>query len=343
MVNTAPLQEESQVGLIQPDTLPDHVGVERHPDGKISIEYQPHVRIPSEGADRVEYISLAKYGQALVAVEARLNGEKSYPMIVDTGAGVPFYFSGRQVRECGLRVQPKSVQGGEWSESGYCYADTLTIGETDFEGILGLYEEKALRMEVFGIRGAEARIGLIGLPVLRSMKYVAFDGRTDELEWSPAVSFKPDEVGQWENYPFEIRSVSDNPVLMVDLPLAGRVMKLQMDTGSAGGLAVKESVWNEIRSSYGDVRLREGESYYPFMVGLVDARKGKAKTVQVGHRTLKGLRLSILSDDTPVAGVGDGLLGMQPFKETVLAFDFENNRMWVRYEEEPRGLFGGFL
>lgn len=343
MVHTSPLQETNQVGLIDSKALPENVAVDRRADGNLSIEYQPHALIPSEGADRVGYTSLAKYGQALIAVETRLNGKKSYPMIVDTGAGVPFYFSGRQVRECGLEVQPRNLEDGQWSDSGYCYAEKLSIGETDFEGVLGFYEEKVLRMEVFGIRGTEAKIGLIGLPVLRSMKYVVFDGRTDELEWSPAVSFKPDEKGEWESYPFEIRSTSGNPVLLVHLPIAGNEMTVQMDTGSAGGLAIRDSVWNEIRSSFGEVKLREGESYYPFMVGLVESRKGKAHQVQVGHRTLTELRLSILQADSVVADQGEGLLGMQPFKDTVLAFDFENNRMWVRYEDERRGLFGGFL
>ena len=104
---------------------------------------------------------------------------------------------------------------------------------------------------------------------------------------------------------------------------------VQLDTGSGRGLAISEKLWEQLSEKIRNVRLVKATDLYPY-IGSLPCRRGVIPKLQVGNRTVKGAKISVFPDDSPLLDRGDGLLGMQYFRDTVMVLDFERNLMWVK-------------
>ena len=164
---------------------------------------------------------------------------------------------------------------------------------------------------------------IAGLPLLRQFSYIAFDSAAQEVEFSHDSRFQPVEPAQWARYKFEIEEdLAENIFLFVTIPIAGLDTKLQLDTGSGRGLAIRAELWNRLQKRIRDVKLTKGTELYPY-IGLFDCQKGSIAELEVGDRTVRDAQISVFPDDCPLVEDCQGLIGMQYFHDTAIVLDFE--------------------
>jgi hypothetical protein len=133
----------------------------------------------------------------------------------------------------------------------------------------------------------------------------------------------------WAKYSFAIEEdLGGNAFLFVKIPVAGEETELQLDTGSGRGLAISEEMWEKISKGAPQTKLKTGTDLYPY-IGSLPCRQGTIRNLEVGGRTVKNAMISVFADDSPLLAQGQGLLGMQYFRDTVIVLDFDRNLMWV--------------
>ena len=283
-------------------------------------------------------------------------GGNNYPVILDTGASQAVFLTVRHVLDNKLTVYPRRIDAAgpagddQTNLNGYtlgqCLLQQLSIGDVQIVDWPGLYLENRKPVRFLGITlplmtasddaWGENNI-ILGLPLLRQFKYIEFDSVSSQAEFSYARLFEPQQEG-WDSYRLFIEEdFHGNAFLFVRIHVAGVEVELQLDTGSGRGLAVGESLWNQIQNSAPDtknIKLKQGRVFYPY-IGRLACRRGIAADFKVGQRDVKNAEISVFADDCPLLAECEGMIGMQYFQDTVIVLDFERSLLWVMNKKTP--------
>jgi hypothetical protein len=171
---------------------------------------------------------------------------------------------------------------------------------------------------------------IVGLPVLREFKYVAFDNVAGQVEFSKEKVFEPDNTGSWKQFPIWVEEdFSGNAFLFVQITVGGQEMELQLDTGSGRGLAISEELWEQLPDQTRQIRLSRAKELYPY-IGNLSCRRGEISELEFGGSVIKNVPVSVFADDSPLVEDCGGMMGMQLFRNTIMVLDFENELMWVK-------------
>ena len=332
VVNTKNLEDRADVHLMDPNGGPYLIKVARSNSGMKGFWWTIDGRIEQQKPCRVQYHKLYAANHFMV-VEGRIgNGKKRYPIILDTGASQPIFVKDIHVLDNKLPIYPIGTNDidSEGYRLGLCHLPKLRIGEVTLANLACLYLERHMELELFGLPIARDESIIVGLPALREFKYVAFDSVNREVEFSHGKVFEPAELQLWARYPFSIEEdLYGNALLFVEIPIAGEKMELQLDTGSGNGLVLRQELWETISPKAPNVKLRTSKELYPY-IGQLPCKRGIVGELKVGDRTVKGAKISVFPDDSPLLIHCHGLLGMQYFRDTVMVLDFEGGLMWVK-------------
>jgi hypothetical protein len=285
-------------------------------------------RIVQHDTCRIKYHNLWNTARFMV-VDGSFDNNKKYPVILDTGASQSVFVKSSHIRENRLPFSSvkENVNGFNVRP---CSIPKLWLGNISFVDWPAFYLQRKGGFSLFDLLTPEDNSVIIGLPTLKLFKYIVFDSITREVEFSSDKSFEPAQPNLWQKYPFAIEEdLNDNAFLFVDIPVAGRLIHLQLDTGSGNGLAVRQSLWNKIRTNIPSVKVKTGCDLYPY-IGRLDCKKTVIPKLQVGDRLVNNALISVFPDDCPLLDESEALLGMQCFLDTALAIDFENSLLWVK-------------
>lgn len=277
---------------------------------------------------RVKYHSSFAENRWMV-VEGKLENGRSYPVVLDTGATPPLFVTDVHIMENKLPIYPLSGDG-ESVGWGLCHLSGLYVGSLQFDTSSCTYKEQHTEIQIFGLPAAIDKAIIAGLPLLRQFSYISFDSVSREAEFSRESKFQPLDLTAWAQYNLDIQEdLAGNVSLFVTIPIARLDTKLQLDTGSGRGLAIRSELWSQLQNRIHSVKLKKGTELYPY-IGLFDCQKGSIANLEVGNRTIHSAQLSILSDDCSLVENCNGLIGMQYFQDTVIVLDFSRNLLWVR-------------
>jgi hypothetical protein len=332
VMDSRSLSEWTDVDLLNQEEMAFQVTRTVGDDGDVKYDVNLKGGIEASGITRVGYGRFHHWAQEFVVTEGVVNGKCTYPIVIDSGMDYPILVSDVHIRENSLPVFPFTNQEGEWLKGGVCRIDELSVGTYRLVNIYGPYKEDRIALRVFGVPVFREKTLILGLPFMMRMKYLLMDGERKELEMSADRSFTAKGTDSWEQWPCAIH---EGPILVVEIPIMGREMSLRLDTGSGGGLEIKESVWRDIREEFPPVNLRKDTRFYPLAGGRIPSREGLVKNMMVGTRRVQDGKLVVLSDDARAVDQAQGLLGMEFFNDTTMVLDFERNLMWVRRASSP--------
>ena len=278
---------------------------------------------------RVKYHpSCAKNNLAIV--KGALQSGRMYPVILDTGASAAFCVNDVHIQENKLKLYPFRNNDGRTMNWGICDLGELRIGEMILVNWPCYYQRRHTEIRLFGFPILKDKTITVGLPILRQFKYVEFDNPGGEVNFSLDRTFEPDEPNLWRHYSFVIEEdEKDNTFLIVNIPIAGKINSLQLDTGNGGGLAINTESWNLISERIENIKIVEGKDLYPY-IGMFSCKQGVIPQIEVGDRIINNVKLSVFHDDSPIMEGCKGLLGMQCFLNAKMVLDFEKSLMWVK-------------
>ncbi len=264
-----------------------------------------------------------------MVVEGKLDNGRKYPLILDTGASVALFVNDIHIAENRLPIDPIRSSSQDAAGWGRCRLSNLHVGDVILNGWPCFYREQHTEFQLFGLPLVRDKAMIAGLPVLRSFRYVMFDSITREVELSLDRSFRPEHAESWTAHPLRIEEDrGGNVFLFVEIPIGGRRIELQLDTGSGGGLAICDRAWRQIRRRIGRVKLRGGTDLYPY-IGRLPCRKATVDNLKVGSGTIPNARVSIFPNDSPIMENCSGIVGMQYFRDTAIVLDFGRGLMWI--------------
>jgi hypothetical protein len=330
IVNSKRLEGMTGVSLIRPgDTINGTWWAKDIVSGNTDGSCQIDGNIKQQGPFRIKYHPSYSVNRWM-AVEGSLAGGRKYPVILDTGASVGLFVNDVHIMENKLAISPFKRHGDDSVGSGMCSMPELHIGQLTLVNWPCYYRAQHTELQLLGIPLAKGKAVIAGLAALRRFKYIAFDSVKEEVELSLKEAFKPEQPDLWTQYSFSIEEdLGGSVFLFVKVPIAGKEVELQLDTGSGRGLAISQELWDEIHKEIRRVKLRKGIDLYPY-IGRLVCKRGVIPELEVGNRTIRNARISVFPDDSPIVDQCSGMLGMQYFQDTVMVLDFGRDLMWVK-------------
>jgi hypothetical protein len=266
----------------------------------------------------------------LAIVKGALQSGGMYPVVLDTGASAAFCVNDMHIQENKLKLYPFRNSDGHVMNWGMCDLGQLRIGKMILANWPCYYQQRHTEIQLFGLPIFKDKTITVGLPILRQFKYIEFDNSGGEIYFSLDKTFEPDELNFWRNYLFVIEEdEKGNTFLIVNIPIAGEISSLQLDTGNGGGLAVSTELWVQMSKKIENIKMVEGKDLYPYL-GRFSCKQGVIPQIEIGDRTVNNVRISVFPDDSPIMEGCKGLLGMQCFRNTKMVLDFEKGMMWVK-------------
>jgi hypothetical protein len=261
-----------------------------------------------------------------VRVMGQLNGDKEYPVVIDTGNPKGLVVSDTVVADSQLDIYPMEMRP---NIAGLCHVAQIEIGDMAITNPLCHYKLSHYERKVFGQIVWKERLVTLGLELMRKFAYLLIDNIAAEVEFCAKDSFQPDANESWSQYPMSIEKDEWNQErLMIDIPIGGETRQAVFDTGSDGGLDMTEGVWQQFRSNLTVQKRRE--SYLATPRGLVACSRITVKRLAVGDRLINNATINVVSNDTPFQRQ-NLTLGMRYFQDTGIVLDFQRMLMWVKY------------
>lgn len=311
---------------ISPD-WPYEIEIIERADGRLDYFWQIDSSIEHSGISRLPYHNAhRRYKFAVVDGRIGISGRR-YPVIIDTGSSQPIVLSKSHVKENGLAELKMNTSRGK---IGLCYLQELVLGDVKLKDWPCLSFKPRAWSNTFKIAAENNNFVIVGMPVLREFRYVRFDNISNYVEFSFEQRFDPEDANSWSNYPITVEEDwVGNTYLLVRIPVEGKEVELQLDTGSGRGLAVSQKLWDSITLKRQPAQLKKSSETYPY-IGKFRCLRGKADSLEVGNRIVADAQISVFADDCPLVEDSGGLLGMQLFSDTALVIDFEKDMLWIK-------------
>jgi len=327
-VNSSSLQHnENNTLLINPNSGPYEIEVINRSDGTVDYFWSIDSRIEQAETCRVKYHNLWNTARFMVVEASIGRQQKTYPLILDTGASQAVFVRNKHIKDAKLPVYPIKAAQFKGFDFGLCHLPELRIADISLIDWPCFYLKRRGLLNFFG---SEDDAIILGLPALREFKYVLFDSVNKEVEFSTDKPFQTEEEQAWLKYPISIEEdFQGNAFLFVQIPVAGEDIEVQFDTGNGNGLAVTEELWDQIRQSIPKVSLTKVTQSYPY-VGKLKCKTGSIREFNFAGRIIKKANVSVFPDENLLLEECGALLGMQYFRDTVIVLDFEDDLLWIR-------------
>ena len=277
---------------------------------------------------RLDYRSIEyKHGSNIV-VDATLPNGKVYPVWVDSGMALwPVLVNDIVASENGLQV----YSGQYSSNDGVCKLHYLNLGNHTIRDLPCLYTSDHWEFNVFGMPLWKDKRVVLGLEVMAKFNYLYFDNHRRVLELSTSRSFQPQASDGWASYPFELKDMGSKQGrrLIVDLPIQGKEFRFEFDTGG-GDVFVNERIWNELKQKL-VIESQKPSTFISYQFGKLPCKLVRVKRMTVGNTVVDNATINVLSQDCPyLYGSKFGTIGIEYFKDTRIALDFERNLLWIQ-------------
>jgi len=164
---------------------------------------------------------------------------------------------------------------------------------------------------------------VLGLLAVQAFSYVEFDNARRRATFGFRTPFAPKDPSRWDAYPMRV----ENHVLVADVPVAGRRVRLCPDTGGGPVPILNPADWKEIEPHV-KVR-RQKRSSYPAWEGFVPAVAYTLEELEVGNQWLRNAVVHVKTGSGPEAAHAS-TVGLGTFKHTTVVFDFKNMKLWVK-------------
>jgi hypothetical protein len=296
------------------------------------LHWQIDDQAEQHAAFRVKYHPFYTTKHCIVVEGSIADSKKKYPVVLDTGASQAVFVNDIHVLENKLSVYPMQTNKTEAKDYGLglCYVPQLWIGQMILQDFPCWYLQRHLEIQFFGLTIDRDDSIIIGLTALREFNCIIFDNINKEVEFLCDRTFKPEQETLWSKYPLSIEEDGyGNTFLFVQIPVAGELLKVQLDTGSGNGIALSEELWRTLSGKLNNIKLKNGTDLYPY-IGRLDCRKGVIEELQVGNKLIPDAIVSVFPAKSPLLHDCDAILGMQFFQDSVIVLDFNNSLLWVK-------------
>jgi len=300
-------------------------------DIRQNLHWQIDSEFEQKGTIHVKYHPSYNTKRCIVVEGSIADSKKKYPVVLDTGASQRVFVNDIHVLENKLPVYPVQTSRTDAKDYGLelCYVPQLRIGQMTLQDFPCWYLQRHLELKFFGMPIARDDSIIVGLAALREFSFIVFDSINREVEFSHDRVFEPDDNQVWSKYPLSIEEDRGNAFLFVYIPVAGELMKVQLDTGSGNGLSLSEELWETMSGKLQNIKLKEDTELYPY-IGRLSCKRGVISKLQVGDRLIPNAKISVFPASSPLLSDCDAILGMQYFQDTVMVLDFNNAMLWVR-------------
>jgi len=264
-------------------------------------------------------------GTTLIRVAGLLNGDKEYPVVIDSGCSAHLVVNDVIVVENGLDILPLKVG---LKMGGLCYVAQIEIGDMAITSPPCCYSLTHYEKKVLGRTTWKERNILLGLGLMQKFEYVLIDKINSEVEFCKECSFRADSNESWSQYPISIEADRQNVSrLMVEIPIAAEERKIILDTGADGGLLITEKIWETfsaglkvVAQSSDRVRMRDGWN---------EVKKIVVEKLTLGEESINNATIIVMSNNS-IFGENFSLLGLDYFADTVVVIDFGRKLFWIR-------------
>ena len=315
----------SPYSRIKPDTDPKHVIFKHH-----------SFNITLEKPCRVNYQKQAFNSTKQVFVTGKLSNGKEYLLFIDsgfTGADIIlndlvvkqndieiFYGNNKNNAQFTPRIKTKAKYG-------VCFLPSLKIGELNIQRPFCIYYPWHREFQLLGIPLWQNEIIFFGVSMMSQFKYIYFDNIKMQLEFSYNQSFLPEDLQQWDSYPFTMKNREGG--IMVAIPMAGETTDIFFDTGGKS-IVVRPDMWEKIHKRTITTKPKQSK-FLSHQYGYLPCQKAIAKNLSIGNAVIKNAEIIILSEDSPYLSKDvPGYLSIWTFKHTSVVLDFEHKLMWVK-------------
>jgi len=261
------------------------------------------------------------------SVMGTLNGERQYPILIDTGCNQGLIVNDVVALESGLGLCPIDVELGS-GLGGFCHVDEIEIGGMTIRKPPCCYTRGHYERRAFGKPTQKERQVILGLNLMRGFRYLLIDNVASEVEFGLGQSFAPDPNESWWQFPMSIETEGWNRLrALVEMPIAGQTRRIMIDTAASWNLYVSRSIWKELSREVNIIETSQSRS--KMFRGWTDVEKVTVEQFQIGQRTLSRATIAVV-DESAAWKSDNFLLGMDNFADTAIALDFEDNRFWIR-------------
>ena len=277
----------------------------------------------------VSYLPLEFVFGARPLVNGKLDNGKSVSLMVDTGCNAHLMIWDSVVRSRKIPVWPFENKAGGM---GVCDIQELKIGGLTLRNPPCFLVSQHFQLHLMGLELWKDDVLLLGMPVLKHFKYVAFDNAAQQVTFSKNEPFAAIEPNLWAGYPFVLKNEPNSfPESRIEMtiPLAGENTKIGFDSGGAF-LVMKETPFEILRGRL-DILSEKKEKFLSIQRGSLDSRQVRVRNLTIGNNTLKRAKIVVLPDDTDyLPETEPGYLSLREFKDTTIVLDFEKNLMWIK-------------
>jgi hypothetical protein len=211
-----------------------------------------------------------------------------------------------------------------YTDDGIAYVESLDVGALTFRDFLAriwpeTWEYRVLSIPIYRVSG-----WVMGIAFLREANYLCFDNVECEVTFGVEASFEPDAAWQWAEFPLPI--IKGRPT--ATLPVAGVALDFLVD--SAGGLELRlnRADWEAVAGELEVVGHRRGK--WPTWGGFRTGDLYKVRELRLGPVVLEDEWVWV--EPRREEGHGLSVIGLGPFRDTVVVFDFERSGLLIRTE-----------
>ena len=264
-------------------------------------------------------------GTARTRVMGLLNGDKKYPVVIDSACSVHMVINDVVVVENGLDILPL-----EWGlgMDGFCYMAQIEIGDIEISSPPCCYSLTHYEKQLLGLTTWKERDIILGLGLMQKFEYILIDNINSEVEFCKEGGFRADSNESWSQYPIFVEADSQNVSrLMVEIPIGAEERKIIFDTGADGGLLITEKIWETF--SAGLKVVDESPDRIRMRGGWKEVKKNVVEKLTLGEKSITNATIYVISNNSNF-GENFSLLGMGYFTETIVVLDFGRKLFWVR-------------
>lgn len=234
-------------------------------------------------------------------------------VLLDTGMGNMAHVS--------LDIVSKSGYPAHLGDpTNFTYVKSLAIGQMVASDILAIIETKQWQFHVLGLPIYRMCGWALGMPLLEQASFLAFNNQTAEVTIG-FEEFKSWPELSWQSYDL----INRKGMPYVSLPIAGVPTELVADSGGGPRLILNSKHWKAI-SRHVEVT-RHWVTSYPTWGRSQEVDAYRVSQLMLGPVELRDEVIWVKQGDSETTG--PGLLGLGPFKDAVVVWDFNRHRLWI--------------
>ncbi len=271
------------------------------------------LRLPAASVACSEGVWSAPYDRLLwlVAKLPFVKTDDGDHLLPDTGIGYP------------ARTSATVISRRRWPtmrQADLAFVESVSVGKGAFLDFGTTIENGVWQFRVCGIVVYELDGIALGIPVLKTCRYIAFDNPNHQVRFSVTESFSPPVDSVWQNYPMRERLA----VPWVTIPINGVSIELVADSGGGPRIILNPEQWKALAPNVRVVSHKE--SSYPTWGGPQPIDEYTVKNLTIGDKSIGRAKIWVRQpngrDFAPTIGLG-------PLADETVVFDFERMRLWV--------------